>query len=96
MFNLFRSKPFIFGIVAQLFIMLLANLQEFGFSCDHCEAVRGFPFSFYRDFGYGFSYKNYILWFGLIANILVTVITSLIAGMAFKLIWESVLQRRLE
>ncbi len=98
--NLIKNSVFIRGFLCglPLFIFLTSviewdnkNRVE---SCYACEMTKGFPFAYYNKgvlVGTG-----RLLWFGLIADILIAIVFSLVIGLIFKVVWEKFTAKRLK
>lgn len=88
MSNLFQSRPFNVGILCGLVLLAAVNYYSYLISgksqTSHSVQKFGFPFTVY-EYGGSVTFER-ILWFGLIADILIAVIFSLIVGLIFKLI----------
>lgn len=99
-FSLFRSKAFRLGFITSIFLLLFINLLEIKIIsislCDHCKNIIGFPIGFYKYFGYGFSYRDGVIIWRLILNILVISLLSFMTGILFEYIWLKLLARKLK
>lgn len=84
----FQTKAFGLGFLGGLVLFLSANFYHFNKmywqSCFDCTQDRGVPFLLYRSGG--FFDTDHILWFGLIANILIAIAVSTIIGLVFYFI----------
>jgi len=70
-----------FGVVNYLSFISPAN----NFNCDDCLLSFGFPFYLYEKGG--FFTVNQFIWSGLIADVLISILLSFVAGIVLKFIW---------
>ena len=98
MYKLLRYKSFYLGFLSNLFVLFVVNYLNYHRKRGSILGepyIFGFPFDLYKEDGYsyelylqnGFTDSSQILWFGLIADILIALVGSFIIGVAFKLVW---------
>jgi hypothetical protein len=89
----FRSKSFWFGFSISVVLWFVANLidkgSKPGIMCFDCDKGFGKPFRIYESSTYCCS--AYIVWDGLMANILITILSGIVLGVAFHLIRNNLL-----
>ena len=94
--NLIQNKAFTFGFLlgflSFIFTMNYFDKKDRGI-CFDCYETFGLPFN-YLGTG-GFVTRTDILWFGLIADILIAIVFGLIIGSIFKFVWLKIASRRL-
>ena len=92
------NKIFFAGFMFGLFLFPVINYFSYlSFPkpyITHALHKFGFPFTVYADGG--FEYTKQILWFGLIADILIALIFSFILGFVFRFIWSKITARQLK
>lgn len=98
MSKLFQNRPFNIGFLFGLVLLALINYFSYlnldSPKTSHSLHSFGFPFAVY-EYG-GFITIEQILWFGLIADILIAIIFSFAIGLIFKFVWERFTTKRLK
>ncbi len=84
--NLIKHKVFISTFLPAYFLffaitIFILDLKSEGVGVGHLEY--GFPFTYY----YSHCFGGYYLWFGLIGNILVAAIFSIVIGLVSTHFW---------
>jgi ABC-type antimicrobial peptide transport system permease subunit len=84
-------KSFVFGFLSGILLFLGLNYYthmqayEDGL-CFHCLREFGFPFYFYKS-GTSLHYEI-ILWSGLIADVVIALVFSILIGLLFGYVWS--------
>lgn len=89
----FRDKSFVFGVIAGYAVFFVAggSIGEKNRPiCFDCIQRYGFPFTSYEIGGY--ATQSHIIWPGLIANILIASIFSVIVGWVSYVLITKLLQ----
>ena len=88
--KMIRAKAFGAGLAIGLLLFISVNYFDYitknMFVCDDCMLSFGFPFTLYQEGGF-ITIKE-VLWFGLIADILIAIIFSFIVGLIFRFVWS--------
>lgn len=102
MINFFQNTKFILGFFFGIIIIILLNIffpAENNCASGNLCDFQGFPFIFYQS-GFeerdGGSYIGEILWFGLIADILLTILFGFVIGLILKFVWSETTARKLD
>lgn len=103
--KLFQSRAFIIGFISGVLFLIVINCLNY---LSNRGSIIGEPFSFgypfdlYKGQAYKLRWENgfvnfgEILYLGLIADILFTIILSVLIGLIFKFIWSKFAERKLK
>jgi hypothetical protein len=91
LFAMNRPRVFAVGFAVGLLIFVSANVISYrqmvrGTVLTDAPTAYGFPFRFYASSGFG---GEWILWSGLIADILIAICVSAILGLIAGLVWRN-------
>jgi hypothetical protein len=95
--KIFENKAFIIGFILGFISFLYITEEIDGQNkvlCFDCGMKTGFPFPYHQ--GSGYVGDGQILWFGLIADILIAVFFSFILGLIFKFVASKMAARNIE
>ncbi len=94
MSKFFRETTFNIGFTIGILLFIGLNFYSLDANyggCIDCFGESGFPFS-WMDRGW---FLQRILWFGLIVDILITIISSFILGLVFRFVWLKIAPQKL-
>ena len=94
--NLIKNKPFIFGFVFGIFLMILANIYlaiiDIANFCSDCYLTLGFPYPIYRNSAIS-GFEKFV-WTSILPNILITIIFSFLIGLLFKFVLLKIISKK--
>jgi ABC-type antimicrobial peptide transport system permease subunit len=95
--KLFSKKTFKIGFFVGILVFIAINFFDFNTRysewCSNCDSGFGFPFRLHEPGGLVSGWG--VLFYGLVADILIATIFSFIIGLIFKFVWEKVAAKRL-
>lgn len=94
--KLFQGKAFDFGFVAGIILFVFANMFTIPDSgngiCFDCYEAVGFPFTFHEKGT--ILHLNQFVWAGVIADISIAIIFSVVLGLMFNYVWSKISMNR--
>ncbi len=102
--NLSESRAFNLGLWCGIVLFVVLNVLNYSNSRDCSlnsqiyflsgdDCISGFPLFMYNR-GLASPNGSYIIWVGLIGNILIALVFSFVLGLIFKFIWSKIATRR--
>lgn len=98
--KLFSNRAFVFGFALDILLFSVINFLSYTGSraslCGSPPYSFGFPYNFYKEYlDKSCKTSGQILWFGLIADVFITITLSFLLGLIFKFIWSKFASRRI-
>lgn len=80
--TMFRSTPFWIGTIASIFVWCVISILDYRWKfdgmCMDCDNDFGIPFKVYQSGG--LIHATEILWAGIVGNLVVVALSSIIVG----------------
>lgn len=94
----FKSKIFWLGFIIGLSLWLAINLNQviskFQIICSHCDKGFGKPFRMYESAD--MINPAQVVWSGVILNMVIVILTSIISGFAVYHLWNRFFNKHLK
>jgi len=101
--KLFQNTAFNLGFWGGITLFALLNMSSYSKSYEDYVNLQsnisaggyngGFPFMMYKT-EIGYLNNSYVVWSGLVGNILITLVFSFVLGLIFKFVWLKIVSRR--